>query len=112
MAEVFIEANGAGSGWNCAGYDQRGQIDQNTLSVTTPDAHTLTRTVNFTYDDQGDVTGLVYPDGTTLTSTYDINGRFQFAYFGSSSTPDPASFLVGKATYTNAGRIARLPAWQ
>ena len=107
-AELFVGASGAGNGWRCYGYDARGRTDQSTLSVTTPDAHTVAQTVNMTYDDQNDVTSLVYPDGETLTSTYDSNGRFQSAYFGTVNSTDPVSFLVGKTTYTNAGQLASI----
>jgi YD repeat-containing protein len=99
-AEFFTSESGAGDGWRCYGYDQRGRTDQSTLSVLTPDAGTITQTVNMTYDDQNDQTSLVYPDGEVLTSNYNSDGRFQSAYFGSSSTPDPVSFLVGQTGYT------------
>ena len=105
-AELFIGTSGAGSGWRCYGYDARGQTDQSTLSVTTPDAGTVTQTVNMTYNDGGEVTGLVYPDGETLTSTYDGNGHLKSIYFGTASSTDPVQFLVGQVSYTNAGQIA------
>ncbi|HEU5380228.1 MAG TPA: RHS repeat domain-containing protein [Ktedonobacteraceae bacterium] len=107
-AETFVGAGGSGSGWRCYGYDARGRTDQNTLSVTTPDGHTVTQTVNLSYDDQNDVTSLVYPDGEVLTSNYDSDGRFQSAYFGTSSTPDPVSFLVGQTSYTDNGLLASI----
>lgn len=72
-------ASDAGNGRRCYGYDQRGRTDQRTLSVTTPGGHPVAQTINLTYDNQNDVTSLVYPDGETLTSTYDVNGRFQSA---------------------------------
>lgn len=105
-AELFVGTSGAGSGWRCYGYDQRGQTDQGTLSVTTPDAGTVTQTVNMLYNDGGQVTGLVYPDGEMLTSTYDLNGRLQSIYFGTPASTDPVQFLVGKVSYTNNGQIA------
>jgi len=105
-AERFVGTSGAGSGWRCYGYDQRGQTDQSTLSVTTPDAGTVTQTVKMLYNDGGQVTGLVYPDGETLTSTYDLNGRLQSIYFGTPASTDPVQFLVGKVSYTNNGQIA------
>jgi RHS repeat-associated protein len=107
-AELFVGTSGSGSGWRCFGYDQRGQTDQSTLSVTTPDAGTRTQTMNTTYNDGGEVTGLVYPDGETLTSTYDVNGRLHSIYFGTSGTSDPVQFLVGQVSYTNMGKIASL----
>ncbi|HVB74905.1 MAG TPA: hypothetical protein VNE38_15240 [Ktedonobacteraceae bacterium] len=107
-AEIFIGASGAGSGWRCYGYDQRGETDQSTLSVTTPDAGTITQTVKMAYNDGGELSGLVYPDGETLTSTYDSNGRLQAIYFGTPSSPDPVPFLVGQVSYTNDGQVAGL----
>ncbi len=107
-AELFVGASDAGSGWRCYGYDARGRTDQSTLTVTTPDGHTVAQTVNMTYDDQNDVTSLVYPDGEVLTSNYDSNGRFQSAYFGTSSTPDPVQFLVGQTTYANDGLLSSI----
>lgn len=105
-AELFIGTSGAGSGWRCSGYDQRGQVDQSTLSVTTPDAGAVTQTVNRTYNDGGEATGLVYPDGETTTSTYDTNGHFQSTYFGTPDTPDPVQFLVGQTSYLANGKIS------
>ena len=108
-AEVF--SSSAGNGWRCYGYDQRGQLDQSTLSVTA-DGTTTTQTVNMSYNDGGEITQLVYPGsgGTsqTLTSQYNANGRFQSAYFGTSSTPDPVSFLVASTAYTGAGLLKTL----
>src|SRR5579883_966889 len=105
-AEIFIGSSGTGNGWRCYGYDARGQTDQNTLSVTTPDAGTVTQTLNVAYNDGGEVTSLVYPDGETLTSTYDLNGRLQSIFFGTPASTDPVPFLVGKVSYTNNGQIA------
>jgi RHS repeat-associated protein len=105
-AELFVGTSGAGSGWRCYGYDARGQTDQSTLSVTTPDAGTVIQTINMTYDDGGEVTSLVYPDGETLTSTYDVNGRLRSAYFGTPSTPDPVQFLAGQVNYANDGQVS------
>ncbi|HEY1349190.1 MAG TPA: RHS repeat-associated core domain-containing protein [Ktedonobacteraceae bacterium] len=107
-AETFTGAGAAGNGWRCYGYDARGRTDQNTLSVTTPDGHTLTQTTSLTYDDQNDITSQVYPDGEVLTSDYDSNGRFHSAYFGTSSTPDPVQFLVGQTSYTDNGLLASI----
>ncbi len=106
-AELFVGAAAAGSGWRCSGYDQRGQTDQSTLSVTPPPGSpTVTQTVNMTHNDGGEVTGLVYPGGETLTSTYDTNGRLRSAYFGTPSQSDPVQFLVGQVTYANDGQLA------
>ena len=107
-AELFVSASGAGNGWRCYGYDQRGQTDQSTLSVTTPDAGTVTQTMNVTYNDGGEVTGLVYPDGETLTSTYDVNGRLHSIYFGTPNSTDPVPFLIGQVSYANAGQITSM----
>ena len=43
-----------------------------------------------------------------MSSTYDSNGRFQSAYFGTSSTPDPVSFLVGQTSYQDNGLLSGL----
>lgn len=108
-AELFTSASGAGSGWRCWGYDQRGQTDQSTLSVTTPSGgKTITQTVNMTYNDGGEVTTLLYPDSETLTVNYDTNGRVRSIYFGTTSTPDPVSFLIGQVIYANDGQQAGL----
>ena len=108
-AELFSSTSGAGNGWRCYGYDERGQSDQSTLSVTTPSGgKTVTQTVNMTYNNGGEVTSLVYPDGETLTASYDSNGRVRASYFGTPSTPDPVSFLVGQVSYTNDGQLAGL----
>jgi RHS repeat-associated protein len=104
-AERF--SSSAGSGWRCYGYDQRGQQDQSTLSVTA-DGTTTTQTMKMSYNDGGELTSLVYPDGETLTSQYDVNGRFQSAYFGTPSTPDPVNFLVGQSGYTGSGQLSSL----
>jgi len=104
-AELF--SSSAGSGWRCYGYDQRGKQDQSTLSVTA-DGTTTTQTMNMSYNDGGEIAGLVYPDGETLTSQYDVNGRFQNAYFGTPSTPDPVNFLVGQTGYTGSGQLSSL----
>lgn len=109
-AEAFAGgfATTLGSGWYCYGYDQRGQTDQKMLSVTTPDKQTLSQTVNMSYNDGGELTSLVYPDGETLTAQYDANGRVQSAYFGTPGSPDPVTFLVGQVSYTAWGQIAGL----
>ncbi len=106
-AEAF--SSSAGSGWRCYGYDQRGQLDQSMLSVTA-DSTTTTQTMNLAYNDQGELTQLVYGGSTpeTVTSTYDANGYFQSAYFGTPSTPDPVNFLVGQASYTDWGGLSGL----
>lgn len=104
-AERFVGNSSAGTGWRCYGYDQRGQLDQSGLSVTA-DGQTTTQTVNLLYNDGGEVTGVVYPDGETLTSQYDSNGRFQSSYFGIPSTPDPVPFLVGSTSYTTWGQLS------
>jgi RHS repeat-associated protein len=104
-AELF--SSSAGSGWRCYGYDQRGQQDQSMLSVTA-DGTTTNQTMNMSYNDGGGITSLVYPDGETITSQYDVNGRFQKAYFGTPSTPDPVNFLVGQTGYTGSGQLSSL----
>jgi RHS repeat-associated protein len=104
-AELF--RNGANSGWRCYGYDQRGQQDMSMLSVTA-NGQTTSQMVNMSYNDGGELTGLVYPDGETVTSQYDTNGRFQKAYFGTPSTPDPVNFLVGQSGYTGSGQLSSL----
>ncbi len=77
------------------------------LSVTA-DGTTTTQTMNISYNDGGGITSLVYPDGETITSQYDVNGRFQNAYFGTPSTPDPVTFLVGQTGYTGSGQLSSL----
>jgi RHS repeat-associated protein len=76
--------------------------------VTTPDAGTVTQTVNMLYNDGGELATLTYPNGQTITTNYDVNGRTQAAYFGTPSTPDPVTFLVGQVSYTNDGQVAGL----
>lgn len=56
----------------------------------------MTQTVNMAYDDQNDVSSLVYPDGEVLTSNYNSDGRLQSACFGTLSSTDPVSFLVSR----------------
>lgn len=103
-AEAF--SSSVGSGWRCSGYDQRGQLDQNTLSVTV-DGQTSTTTMNMSYNDGGELASLVYPDQEPLTSQYDTNGNLLSVYFGTPSSPDPVNFLVGQFvradSVTNAG---------
>jgi hypothetical protein len=94
-AEVF--SNQDASGWRCYGYDQRSQLDQSSLSVTASGT-TTTQTINLNYNNGGEVTGLVYPDGETLTATYDVNGRFQTSYFGTSASPITTKY------YTASGK--------
>jgi RHS repeat-associated protein len=106
-AEAFTSSSN-GSGWRCYGYDARGETDQSSLEVTTPDALSLTQTVNLSYDDGGEVTSLVYPNGQTVTTNYDSNGRAQSAYFGTPSSPDPVNFLVGQVSYTAWGQVSGL----
>jgi RHS repeat-associated protein len=104
-AEFFSGNGSVGTGWRCSGFDQRGQTDQSTLSVTA-DGQTTTQTVNLLYNDGGQVTGLVYPDGETVTSQYDVNGFFHSSYFGAANAPDPVNFLVGQTTYNTWGSLA------
>jgi hypothetical protein len=74
--------------------------------VTTPDAGTVTQTVNMADDDGGHITSLVYPDGEMLTSTYDVNGRLRSAYFGTPNSTDPVQFLAGQVNYANDGQVS------
>nr|MBA2393449.1 RHS repeat-associated core domain-containing protein [Ktedonobacteraceae bacterium] len=104
-AETFRSS--AGSGWRCGGFDQRGQLDQSTLSVTTA-SQTTTQTMHMVYNDAGQVTQLVYPDGQTVTSQYDTDGRFRTAYLGTPTSPDPVNFLVGQTNYTGFGALYSL----
>jgi YD repeat-containing protein len=105
IAEEF--SSSAGNGWRCYGYDARGQTIASTLSVTA-DGHTTTQNVSVIYNDLGDVTNLTYPDGETVTSQYDSNGRLRSAYFGTSSSSDPVAFLAGQVSYLNSGQLAGL----
>src|SRR5260370_14572838 len=105
-AELFGPAAGP-NGWRCYGYDQRGQQDMSMLSVTA-NGQTTSQMVNMSYNDGGELTGLVYPDGETVTSQYDTNGRFQKAYFRTPSTPDPVNFLVGQTCYTTSRQLSSL----
>ncbi|GCE23195.1 RHS repeat-associated core domain-containing protein [Dictyobacter kobayashii] len=41
-----------------------------------------------------------------VTSQYDNNDYLRSAYFGGAGTTDPATFLVGQISYTNAGQLA------
>ncbi|GCF10715.1 RHS repeat-associated core domain-containing protein [Dictyobacter arantiisoli] len=101
-AETFSAS--AGNGSRCSGYNQRGQADQSGLTVTA-DGTTTTQTVSTSYNDMGQQTTLVYPDGEELTAQYDGNGYFRSSYFGDASSTDPVNFLVGMTTYTNNGQI-------
>jgi len=76
--------------------------------VTAADGQSLTQTMNMAYNDGGELTALVYPDGETLTSQYDVNGRFQSAYFGTSNTPDPVPFLASEVAYTDIGQLSSM----
>ena len=105
IAEVF--SNSVGSGWRCSGYDARSQLDQSSLSVTA-DSHTTTQTINLSYNDGGEPLSLVYPDGETVTSQYDVNGLLRSAYFGTPNSPDPVNFLVGQISYSNEGLTSAL----
>jgi YD repeat-containing protein len=105
VAETF--SNAAGNGWRCTGYDARGQTTAGALSVTA-DGHTTTQNVSMTYNDLGTINSLTYPDGETVTSQYDSNGRLRSAYFGTSSSSDPVAFLSGQVSYINSGQLAGL----
>jgi RHS repeat-associated protein len=104
-AETF--SGKAGSGARCYGYDQRGQLNLSGLEVNA-DGQDLTQTMNFAYNDAGQITGLVYPDGEAVTSQYDNNGYFRSAYFGTATNTDPVTFLVGQTSYTNQGQLSSL----
>ncbi|HZS77167.1 MAG TPA: hypothetical protein VFA41_11195 [Ktedonobacteraceae bacterium] len=104
-AEAF--SNSTASGWRCYGYDARGQLNQSMLSVTV-DSTTTTQQVNFSYNDGGEMTGLVYPDGETITSQYDVNGYLLSAYFGTPGSSDPVNFLVGQVSYNSNGLVSGL----
>ncbi|GHO82245.1 hypothetical protein KSZ_02510 [Dictyobacter formicarum] len=95
----------AGSGWRCSGYDERGRPDQNSLSVTA-DGTITTQTVNASYNDMGQLTTLVYPDGELVTSQYNSNDYLRSAYFGGAGTSDPATFLVSQVSYTNGEQLS------
>ncbi len=105
IVETF--SNAAGSGWRCYGYDTRGETVANALSVTA-DGQTTTQNTSMTYNDVGDVTSLTYPDGEVLSSNYDSKGYLRSTYFGTTSSTDPVSFLVGQVSYTNTGQLAGL----
>ena len=49
---------------------------------------------------------MVYPDGETVTSQYDLNGYFRSAYFGTSTSADPVTFLASQTQYTNNGLLS------
>ena len=105
VAETF--SNAAGSGWRCNGYDARGQTIAGALSVTA-DGQTTTQNVSMTYNDLGAINSLTYPDGETVTSNYDSNGRLRLAYLGTTASSDPVAFLVGRVSYINSGQLAGL----
>ncbi|WP_149403029.1 RHS repeat-associated core domain-containing protein, partial [Dictyobacter arantiisoli] len=104
-AETFSAT--AGNGSRCSGYNQRGQADQSGLTVTA-DGTTTTQTVHASYNDMGQPTTLVYPDGEALTAQYDGNSYLRSSYFGDASSTDPVSFLVGQVSYTNTGQVSGL----
>ncbi|MGB8345406.1 MAG: RHS repeat-associated core domain-containing protein [Ktedonobacteraceae bacterium] len=60
------------------------------------------------YNDGGELASLTYPNGQTVTTNYDVNGRAQSVYFGTPSSPDPVNFLVGQVNYTNDGQLVGL----
>jgi RHS repeat-associated protein len=105
VAETFSSA--AGTGWRCMGYDARGQTTAGVLSVTA-DGRTTIQSVSMTYNDLGTINSLTYPDGETVTSQYDSNGRLRSAYFGTSSSSNPVAFLSGQVSYINSGQLAGL----
>jgi RHS repeat-associated protein len=98
VAEVF--GNAVGSGWRCYGYDARGELDQKSLSVTA-DGQTTTQTMTFAYNDAGLMSALTYPDGDTVTASYDTNGYFQ-------GMSDSAGTIVSAVQYTNTGEISSM----
>ncbi|GER89970.1 hypothetical protein KDW_41320 [Dictyobacter vulcani] len=104
-AETFSGVAGAGS--RCKGYDERGRIDQSGLTVN-GDGQTITQTMNMSYNDAGQPTSVVYPDGETVTAQYDSNGYSRSAFFGTPASTDPVNFLVGQVSYTNTGQVAGL----
>ncbi|GER89989.1 hypothetical protein KDW_41510 [Dictyobacter vulcani] len=104
-AETFSGVAGAGS--RCKGYDERGRVDQSGLTVN-GDGQTITQTMNMSYNDAGQPTSVVYPDGETVTAQYDSNGYSRSAFFGTPASTDPVTFLVGQVSYTNAGQVAGL----
>ncbi|GER89975.1 hypothetical protein KDW_41370 [Dictyobacter vulcani] len=104
-AETFSGV--AGSGSRCKGYDERGRIDQSGLTVN-GDGQTITQTMNMSYNDAGQPTSVVYPDGETVTAQYDSNGYSRSAFFGTPASTDPVNFLVGQVSYTNSGQVAGL----
>ena len=105
VAETFSSA--AGNGWRCNGYDARGQTIAGALSVTA-DGQTTTQNVSMTYNDLGAINSLTYPDGETVTSDFDGNGRLLSAYFGTAASSDPVAFLASGVSYTGNGQLAGL----
>ena len=99
VAETF--SNAAGSGWRCYGYDTRGQLDQDILSVTVarPVNQTVTQTITLQYNDAGEVSTMNYPDGETVTASYDANGYLQ-------GTSDSNGSILSGVQYTNAGLVS------
>ncbi len=99
VAETF--SNAAGSGWRCYGYDTRGKLDQDTLSVTaaSPVNQTVTQTVTLKYNDGGEVSAMTYPDGDVVTASYNADGYFQ-------GTSDANGAIMSDVHYTNAGLIS------
>ncbi len=98
VAEVF--SSGAGNGWRCSGYDQRQELNQDTLSVTA-DGQTTTQVATIGYNDNGEVSSLTYPDGDAVSVAYDSNGYFL-------GMTDSNGNLVSGVQYSNAGQISAL----
>jgi RHS repeat-associated protein len=98
VAEVFKGL--AGSGWRCSGYDTRGQTTQSALSVTA-DGHTTTQKVSMQYNNGGQLSQLVYPDGESIAIENDDNGLVR-----SMSNADGS--IVNNVQYTPVGQLATL----
>lgn len=60
------------------------------------------------YNDLGAINSLTYPDGETVISNYDSNGRLRSAYLGTMASSDPVAFLAGQVSYINSGQLAGL----
>src|SRR5580693_2531894 len=56
------------------------------------------QTVNYTYDQAGRLSGVIYPNGTTATYTYDASGNLLRKIIAATGTgPAPAPFKGGVA---------------
>jgi hypothetical protein len=68
----------------------------------------ISQTTCTTYNDAGQVSSLMYPDGETVTSQFDGNGYLRLVYGGTASSTDPVNFLASQIGYTNDGLLSSM----